>query len=124
VSRIGLALCLGLALAASSTAQPVRNDTTATVASSTPIPDPWLGRDKAMHAGASLALTLGGQLILTQGAGLANERALPISAGTTLALGVMKELTDRRRDRNPLFSWRDLAADALGVAVGALVVSL
>ena len=84
----------------------------------------WLGQDKAMHAGASFALTLSGQLVLTQGAGLANDRALPISAGTTLALGVMKELTDRRRDPHPLFSWRDLVADALGVAVAAAVVSL
>ena len=116
-------MVLGLAWAASSTAQPVRNDTTATVASSRPA-DPWLGRDKALHAAASLGLTLGGQLILTEGAGLSGDRAIPISAGTTLALGVMKELSDRRQDRNPLFSWRDLAADALGVAVAALVVSL
>ena len=103
--RIGLAMVLGLAWAASSTA-------------------PWLGRDKALHAAASLGLTLGGQLILTEGAGLSGDRAIPISAGTTLALGVMKELSDRRQDRNPLFSWRDLAADALGVAIAALVVSL
>ena len=123
MSRIGLAICLGLALSASPMAQPVRNDTTATVASSTP-PDAWLGRDKSMHAAASFGLTLSGHLVLTEGAGLSDARALPISAGTTLALGVMKELTDRRRDHHPLFSWRDLAADALGVAVAALVVSL
>lgn len=124
-SQIGLVLCLTLVLSASSTAQPVRQDTTsAPVASSTLVADPWLGHDKAMHAGASFALTLGGQLVLTQGAGLANDRALPISAGTTLTLGVMKELTDRRRDRYPLFSWRDLVADALGIAVAAVVVSL
>ena len=122
--RIGLAIGLGLALAASSTAQPVHDDTTATLASSTPTADPWLGRDKTLHATASFALALGGQLVLTQGAGLSGDRAIPISAGTTLALGVMKELTDRRRDRNPNFSWRDLVADALGVAAAALVVSL
>ncbi|MEO0558967.1 MAG: hypothetical protein AAF170_12365 [Bacteroidota bacterium] len=118
-------LCLGLAMAASATAQPVRQDTTHTpvVASSSPA-DPWLGRDKAMHAAASFGLAMGGQLVLTEGAGLDADRALPISAGTTLALGVMKELTDRRRDHHPLFSWRDLVADALGIGLAALVVSL
>jgi uncharacterized protein YfiM (DUF2279 family) len=123
VSRIGLAICLGLVLAAASKAQPVR-DTTVALASSTPPADPWLGRDKALHAGGSMLLTLGGQLILTEGAGLSGNRAIPLSAGTALTLGVMKELTDRRRTHNPLFSWRDLAADALGVAVAVLVVSV
>lgn len=121
MSRIGLAIGLGLVLVASATAQPVRPDTT--VASAT-VPDPWLGPDKVKHATASFGLTLGGQLVLTQGAGLSGDRALPISAGTALALGVMKELTDRRRTQSPLFSWRDLVADALGVAAAALVVSL
>lgn len=124
MTRLRPALCLGLAMVASATAQPVRDSTrTESVASSRP-PDPWLGRDKALHAAGSLVLALGGQLALTEGTGLDADRALPIAAGTTLVLGVMKELTDRRRDRNPLFSWRDLAADALGIAVAALVVSL
>ena len=132
--RLGLALCLGLATLASSAAQPVRDSTAVSetaapevavpeVARSTP-PDAWLGRDKALHAGGSALLTLGGTVVLAQGAGLAEDRALPVAAGTTLALGVMKELTDRSRERAPLFSWRDLVADTVGVAVAALVVSL
>ncbi|MEM1115981.1 MAG: hypothetical protein AAF845_05470 [Bacteroidota bacterium] len=87
-------------------------------------PDAWLGRDKALHAGGSLLLTLSGQYLLVDKAGLSNAEALPVAAGTTLLLGVMKEVTDSRRTRHPLFSWRDLAADAAGIAVAAALVSL
>ena len=55
---------------------------------------------------------------------LSNARALPISAGTALAIGVLKEVSDSRRAAFPLFSLRDLAADALGVAAAALVTRL
>jgi uncharacterized protein YfiM (DUF2279 family) len=84
-------------------------------------PDLWIARDKAMHASASFLLTLSGQYVLTDKAGLSNGQALPVSAATTLALGVLKEVADSRRARGPHFSWRDLAADAVGVALGALV---
>ena len=87
-------------------------------------PDGWLGRDKALHAGGSLLLTLSGQYLLADKAGLSNAEALPVAASTTLLLGVMKEVSDSRRTRHPLFSWRDLAADAAGVLVAAALVSL
>ena len=122
-----LATVFALATAASASAQPVREGAprdTAAAAAPDPIDvDRWLGRDKRLHAGASFALTLGGQLALTEGSGLAADRALPLAAGTALALGVMKELTDRRRARNPVFSWRDLVADAVGVAAAAALVA-
>lgn len=87
-------------------------------------PDDWLGRDKALHVGSSLLLTLSGQYLLVDKAGLSNAEALPVAASTTLLLGVMKEVTDSRRTPHPLFSWRDLAADAAGVLVAAALVSL
>lgn len=121
VDRRLLFVALAFVLTVGAQAQPVRDSTASAAA---PPPDSWLGPDKALHAGASFLLTLGGHVVLTEASGLSRDRALPVAAGTTLALGVMKELTDRRRTRNPLFSWRDLAADALGVAAAALVVSL
>lgn len=87
-------------------------------------PDEWLGRDKALHAGGSFLLTLSGQYLLVDKAELSNTEALPIAASTALLLGVMKEVSDSRRTRYPLFSWRDLVADAAGVAVAAALVSL
>lgn len=86
-------------------------------------PDEWLGRDKALHFGASFLLTLSGQYVLVDKADLSNGRALPVSAGSALALGLLKEVADSQRPVHPLFSWRDLAADAAGVALAAAVAA-
>ena len=86
--------------------------------------DAWLGRDKALHFGASFVLTLAGQYVFTDKADLSNGAALPLSASVALGVGIAKEVADSQRAVNPLFSLRDLAADALGVAVGALVTRL
>ncbi len=86
-----------------------------------PPPDDWLGYDKGLHVGASFLLTLSGQYVFTDKAGLSNDGALPFSVGAALALGIAKEVADSRRTSFPLFSLRDLAADALGVAAAALV---
>ena len=92
--------------------------------SSAPPRDDWFGPDKAKHAGASFALALGGSLALRAGLDATQGDATALAFGTTLALGVTKEVADVRRPVAPLFSWRDLAADALGAALGALVASL
>ncbi len=94
-----------------------------TVASPPP-GDDWFGRDKALHAGGSFLLTLAGQYVLTDKAALSNGDALPVAAGAALALGLAKEVMDSRRERGPHFCWRDLAADAAGVALAAAVVGL
>jgi uncharacterized protein YfiM (DUF2279 family) len=88
------------------------------------LPDDWLGRDKALHFGVSFLLTLAGQYVFERKAGVEESDALPLSAGLSLAVGLGKEIADSRRSRAPVFSWRDLAADALGVALAALVIVL
>ena len=106
----------------------VRVDTAATAEAAPPPPprpaDDWLGRDKALHAGGSFLLTLSGQYVLVAKGGLSEGDALPLSAGAALTLGLLKETVDAGRKTAPLFSWRDLAADALGVLLAALVVEL
>jgi hypothetical protein len=70
-------------------------------------------------------MTLAGQYVFERKAGLADSDALPLSAGFSLAVGLGKEIADRQRAGVPAaFSWRDLAADALGVALAALVIVL
>ncbi|MEL6443943.1 MAG: hypothetical protein AAF089_11315 [Bacteroidota bacterium] len=86
--------------------------------------DPWLGRDKALHAGASFLLTLSGQYVLVNKLEATEGQAWPLAASGALAVGLLKEVADSRRARNPLFSWRDLAADAVGVALGLGVIWL
>jgi putative lipoprotein len=80
--------------------------------------DPWLGPDKALHFGASAALTGAGYAV---GVTLTESRPLRVVLGVSVgvAAGVSKELYDAAGGGDP--SARDLAWDALGVVTGALV---
>ncbi|MDT0632606.1 hypothetical protein [Rubrivirga litoralis] len=124
------ALLASGAVGAPGAAAQVLADTTGRPAPASAAPPPprpaddWLGRDKALHAGASFLLTLGGQYVLVNKAGLSDDGALPVSAGVALGLGLLKETADVNREVHPLFSWRDLAADALGVLLAALLIEL
>lgn len=79
--------------------------------------DPWLGRDKLYHFVGS-AVIQGAGHALGRGAGLDYREAAWTAAGLTLTAGVAKELYDRADGR--FFSWKDLAADAVGGATGAV----
>lgn len=79
-----------------------------------PPPDRWLAEDKLRHLTASFAATG-----MAYGAGrVALDRgpARAAAAATAIALGLAKEIADRRKG-GP-FSLRDLAWDAAGVALG------
>jgi uncharacterized protein YfiM (DUF2279 family) len=84
--------------------------------------DRWLGSDKLMHFGVSFMLTLSTQYFLVHRMDLPNDRAWPVSAGTALAFGLFKELADSQREHRPLFSWRDMAANAAGVGAAVVVI--
>jgi len=86
--------------------------------------DPWLGRDKVLHAAGSFLLTLSAQYVLVNKLDTSEDGALPIAVGTTLSLGLAKEVADSRRRVNPLFSVRDLAADAFGIALAVGLILL
>jgi uncharacterized protein YfiM (DUF2279 family) len=98
--------------------EPLAADTT------TAPPDAWLGRDKVLHAAGSFLMTLSAQYVLTSKGELTDGEAFPLSAASVLVLGVAKEVYDSRRRQHPLFSFRDLAADAAGVLLAAAVISL
>jgi uncharacterized protein YfiM (DUF2279 family) len=86
--------------------------------------DAWLGADKAMHFAASFLLTLSTQYLLVNKTDLPEHTALPLAAGTTLSLGLVKEIADSQRERHPLFSWRDIAANTAGVVLAASLILL
>jgi putative lipoprotein len=80
--------------------------------------DPWLGRDKALHFGASATIAGGGYGVAAliwddTGPRLAGGGALAAAAG----LG--KELYDLGGPGDA--SWRDLAWDAIGAATGLAI---
>lgn len=77
--------------------------------------DPWLARDKALHAGLSCALGAGLYATASPLVAARSGRFL-LGAGGALALGAAKELVDFRGG-DP--SGRDLAWDAVGALTGA-----
>jgi putative lipoprotein len=81
-------------------------------------PDPWLGRDKALHFGASALLAGGGYA----GAAALSDRTsvrLAAGAGVAVSAGIAKEVYDRFSGGDA--SLRDLAWDAVGTATGLVV---
>ncbi len=82
--------------------------------------DRWWARDKALHVSVSFLVTLSGQYALTSKAGWSEGDALPLSMGASGAVGLAKELYDWQFDASSgHFCRRDLAADALGIALAA-----
>ena len=86
--------------------------------------DAWLGHDKLLHASGSFLITLSAQYVLTAKLDATDGEALPVAVGTTLALGLAKEVMDSQRPVNPYFSPRDLVADTVGVLLAIGVVLL
>ncbi len=80
--------------------------------------DPWFGPDKVKHAVVAFAVQGGSYATLrtVSGHGTAMVGATIAAAGVSL----LKERFDRRRTG---FSMRDLAWDALGIAIASVVVS-
>lgn len=78
-------------------------------------PDPWVGPDKALHFTLSALITAG-----SYGVSTVFTEQIPVriafGAGVGLTAGAAKELLDLAGFGHP--SWRDVAWDALGTAVG------
>jgi len=81
-------------------------------------PDPWLGKDKALHFGASSLIAAGGYTI---GAFVFDARGHALIAGAALAAaaGIGKETLDLAGYGDP--SWKDLAWDGVGMVAGLAV---
>lgn len=84
-------------------------------------PDPWLGKDKALHFSAS-ALIAGGTYAATAPFFKARYPPLLIGAAFTLAVGGIKEGIDATGAGDP--SWKDFTWDVIGTATGLLVAWL
>ncbi|MFO7676386.1 MAG: hypothetical protein R6X12_08740 [bacterium] len=82
--------------------------------------DGWLGLDKLWHFSASFVTVGAGYHLCANRFGLAHAPAVGISIGGTFSLGIGKELSDRYGFRRR-FSWKDVAANCLGIAAGYFV---
>lgn len=79
-------------------------------------PDPWFGKDKALHFAATATIAAGGY---TVGAFVFDARGHALIFGASLAFGVgiAKEALDLTGYGDP--SWRDLTWDGIGTVAGA-----
>lgn len=89
-----------------------------TVAKAQQDPDPWFAPDKALHFTFSAGLAglgYGGAALVTEDRGV----RLAVGGGVALAAGIAKELLDLTGLGHP--SWKDLAWDVAGTAVGLVI---
>jgi len=89
--------------------------TTRTAHATDPDPDPWFGKDKALHFGVSAAIASGTYAVMTT---QFKPRYPPllIAGGLTLAIGAGKEGLDMLGFGDP--SWKDFTWDVIGTVVG------
>jgi putative lipoprotein len=78
-------------------------------------PDPWFGRDKALHFGVSTAIAGTGYGLSSLGTQDIRIR-IAFGAGAGILAGAAKELLDLSGTGDP--SWKDFAWDVIGTAVG------
>lgn len=84
--------------------------------------DPWLGKDKSDHALASAGLVAAQFYALHQEFDVNSARSRQIAAGSTLLIGIGKEVYDLVSHRGTP-SWKDLLADLVGVGLAAGIMT-
>jgi len=80
-----------------------------------PDPDPWLGRDKALHFGVSAGIT-GAAYGLTSLVSDDLRVRIAFGASAGIFVGAAKEMLDMAGLGTP--SWKDFTWDVIGTAVG------
>lgn len=86
--------------------------------------DAWIARDKAQHLSFSFLWTLGTQYVVVNKGRISEHRALPVSITSSALVGVTKEVYDLRSGPPHVFSYKDLAANAVGILLAAGLILL
>jgi uncharacterized protein YfiM (DUF2279 family) len=84
--------------------------------------DKMLAVDKAKHFTASLISTVFFYKIVESGLNADRQEGKIYSFSLTIGLGFSKEIYDKSCPGN-YFSWKDLLADAVGIAVGFILIN-
>ena len=84
--------------------------------------DKWFAIDKLQHFSYSCLISLGCQYVLVNKQNNTEKESLPISSALSFSAGLLKELNDNR-GKNGFFSWKDMVANAAGIAVAAVIIS-
>ena len=84
--------------------------------------DKWFAIDKLQHFSYSCLISLGCQYVLVNKQNNTEKESLPISSALSFSAGLLKEINDNR-GKNGFFSWKDMVANAAGIAVAAVIIS-
>ena len=84
------------------------------------IKDRWFGRDKGLHLAAGFITSGFITLSTRRFAGIDEKKSRYIALSVTFSLSLSKEIYDSRQSDNH-FSFKDLTADLLGIAMAILV---
>jgi uncharacterized protein YfiM (DUF2279 family) len=85
--------------------------------------DSWLGKDKFDHSMVSAGLVATQFYVFHQELEWSTPRSRRIAAGSTLVIGIAKEIYDKAGRRGTP-SWKDLLADLAGIGLGIMLVTL
>ena len=81
-----------------------------------------IGFDKIQHATVSCLLTVSGQYIMESKSGHDKNKALSYSVSSAAAIGLIKEINDVRT-KGRSFSWGDMIANGIGIAVAVFIIT-
>ncbi len=81
-----------------------------------------IGYDKIQHAAFSCLWTISSQYVLENKSGFGEDKALAYSIGSSLSLGLAKELNDSQTRKIP-FDWGDMLANGIGIAIAILIIT-
>ena len=85
--------------------------------------DSWFSADKGYHVmGGMISTALVGQISL-RGFDNSLKKSKTIGASATFTLGLVKEIYDSKQPNN-YFSWKDLAANGVGVIIGIILLGI
>lgn len=81
-----------------------------------------IGFDKIKHAAVSCLLTLSSQYVMVNKSGFDENKALSYSVSSAALVGLTKELSDLNRTDGH-FSWGDMIANVVGIAIAVLIIT-
>jgi uncharacterized protein YfiM (DUF2279 family) len=81
-----------------------------------------IGFDKIQHAVFSCLWTISSQYVMENKVGFDEHKALSYSVSSSALIGLAKELNDLDR-KNRHFSWGDIIADGVGIAIAVLIIT-
>jgi len=81
-----------------------------------------IGYDKIQHVAFNCLWTLSSQYILENKSGFDKDKALSYAVGSSISIGLAKELNDCQTRKKP-FDWGDMLANGIGIIIAVFIIT-